>query len=689
MAQKKIFGGSSVGPLLYDDSIALDDPDGDFAGVDFHALVTDGQLWVEEAPSLDEHVVRLVDLASAAGLFLNKFFPNPASADQGKTAVANADGYLTVKDIVDAIGVTENATIVFQHSGAADTTEYDFGTAENVPANIAVMIEPGAVLIDSAAVDLTIAGPFWALRDKCFTWGDGGNIFFRSAWNNSRTGVVFPEWFGALPDGVTDCEPAINMAIGSFNGYGGVVDLSTGVYHIHSTINCSHGITIIGKGCVMQRIKDSAESDPYVPPILSVADLPGGTWIGIDDNITAIELTGEGGGLKNFGMWWEHDAPEAGWAPTTYGPAIYLTSTASTTCKSKVIEDILMLNPYLGIIQKDGNGVESLEINRVQGQAMSRGLWIKASAGICRITNIHFAHFWSHSDHVFAWKELHGYGFRIDRADGHQYNNWSANNYLVAFYFGYEATGLAHSMLYTNFNGMYADGVKYGVYISADAEHHRANFSNIYINCHSYTTGTAITDSRGWFDAGDACDIQINNIIIQNTGLEGIAVGGTGNDYVIDNIWIHDYANDTGTSSSTNITAGNSCYFGSQRRRSGAQGAATWGGAGTIKKGSVGYGAWLSRAIDTEYTATTDGTVVAHMYLDDDPDWGHIRIETPTGTARVYDDQHHDSAKSDHGRRAGVSCPVKAGNTWKAVSSGALSPVFTVWWIPTSDHAYN
>ena len=64
MATKKIYGGSSVGPLLYDDSIALDDPDGDFAGADYHALVTDGQLWVEQAPTLDQHVVRKVDMTS-------------------------------------------------------------------------------------------------------------------------------------------------------------------------------------------------------------------------------------------------------------------------------------------------------------------------------------------------------------------------------------------------------------------------------------------------------------------------------------------------------------------------------------------------------------------------------------------------------------------------------------------------
>ena len=61
MARKKVYIGS-VGPYLYDDAKSIDDPDGDFAGEDNRALVTDGQLFVEQAPTADEEVVRLADL---------------------------------------------------------------------------------------------------------------------------------------------------------------------------------------------------------------------------------------------------------------------------------------------------------------------------------------------------------------------------------------------------------------------------------------------------------------------------------------------------------------------------------------------------------------------------------------------------------------------------------------------------
>jgi len=61
MAQKKLYIGS-LGPYFYDDAVALDDPDGDFAGEDHQAIVSDGQILLETAPVLNEEVVRLVDL---------------------------------------------------------------------------------------------------------------------------------------------------------------------------------------------------------------------------------------------------------------------------------------------------------------------------------------------------------------------------------------------------------------------------------------------------------------------------------------------------------------------------------------------------------------------------------------------------------------------------------------------------
>ena len=84
MARQKIYIGS-VGPFLYDDDAPIHDQDGDFAGEDFSALITGGQLIVEGAPTNPLHLVRLQDLASmlvptfadvTAGRALNTIYQN-------------------------------------------------------------------------------------------------------------------------------------------------------------------------------------------------------------------------------------------------------------------------------------------------------------------------------------------------------------------------------------------------------------------------------------------------------------------------------------------------------------------------------------------------------------------------------------------------------------------------------------
>ena len=84
MARQKIYIGS-VGPFLYDDADPVHDQDGDFAGEDFSALITGGQLIVEGSPTNPLHLVRLQDLVNmlvptfidvTAGRALNTIYQN-------------------------------------------------------------------------------------------------------------------------------------------------------------------------------------------------------------------------------------------------------------------------------------------------------------------------------------------------------------------------------------------------------------------------------------------------------------------------------------------------------------------------------------------------------------------------------------------------------------------------------------
>ena len=61
MAVKHFYTGG-MGPYFYEDTDDILDPDGNFTSMTSHALVTDGQIIVEETPSDDNPVARLIDI---------------------------------------------------------------------------------------------------------------------------------------------------------------------------------------------------------------------------------------------------------------------------------------------------------------------------------------------------------------------------------------------------------------------------------------------------------------------------------------------------------------------------------------------------------------------------------------------------------------------------------------------------
>lgn len=120
MARKKLYIGS-LGPYLYDNAKAIDDPDGDFAGRDNEALVTDGQLIVEEAPTEDYHVVRIDDLGAM-------ILPPIAVADIANpvelNSIAGTVGTLILVYKVNAAATDESTLYAYDPSGPAVSVPY-------------------------------------------------------------------------------------------------------------------------------------------------------------------------------------------------------------------------------------------------------------------------------------------------------------------------------------------------------------------------------------------------------------------------------------------------------------------------------------------------------------------------------------------------------------------------------------
>lgn len=119
MAEKKIYFGS-VGPFLYDDTDTIDDVDGDFAGETYEAVVTSGQLYVETAPSKDEHVVRRIDVGGTFRLLSVANIDNPTELN----ALTGVVGDKILAYQASALGYDLHTIYVFDGAVTAAASPY-------------------------------------------------------------------------------------------------------------------------------------------------------------------------------------------------------------------------------------------------------------------------------------------------------------------------------------------------------------------------------------------------------------------------------------------------------------------------------------------------------------------------------------------------------------------------------------
>lgn len=111
----------------------------------------------------------------------------------------------------------------------------------NLTLTAPLRIEKGGSITTGANV-LTINGAFSAGLYQVFSTALDKVVFGAASCEK-----VFPQWFGAIADGSTDCSDGINFAINSLETNGGIVSFPIGNYITDSTINIE-GSNIILEG---------------------------------------------------------------------------------------------------------------------------------------------------------------------------------------------------------------------------------------------------------------------------------------------------------------------------------------------------------------------------------------------------------------------------------------------------------
>ena len=162
------------------------------------------------------------------------YFVDASATDQGAVDAS----YDSAKDLIDAIGTSKSATLVFSHSGGGNTTTYTFSTSETIPANIQVIVECGARITIATGITVTIGNfsdPGLAHVFACA--GTGIPVFSIGA-----VGWVRPEWFGAVAEsagGGTADHTYINQAIKSAQNTK-KVELAAGYYDVAADIDVDY-----------------------------------------------------------------------------------------------------------------------------------------------------------------------------------------------------------------------------------------------------------------------------------------------------------------------------------------------------------------------------------------------------------------------------------------------------------------
>ena len=114
------------------------------------------------------------------------YFIDADEADQGA-----AGSGLSVKDVVDAVGASKSATMIFGHTGAGNTTTYTFSTNETITDNFDVIVENGAIIAVDTGITVTCSASFNAPIQQVISLAGTGAFNF-----GTKVKIIPNEWYG-------------------------------------------------------------------------------------------------------------------------------------------------------------------------------------------------------------------------------------------------------------------------------------------------------------------------------------------------------------------------------------------------------------------------------------------------------------------------------------------------------------
>lgn len=248
--------------------------------------------------------------------------------------------------------------------------------------------------------------------------------------------------FGAVADGKTDDTPAFKRAMEAASKTpGSFVYAPLGQYLIAGTISVSPNTTLTG--------------DFFGPGGQVGTTLLATGGKGKINGPGCIVLTAASS-LKGMVIKYPDQNADAD-EPIQYPYAI-------TGGPSSRIEDVFMLNPYLGI------NLDECHLNLVRnvwGEPLRVGINADHCYDISRIENVHFWPYFTLGKKLRAWVQSNAVAFQFGRSDWQYVSNTFCYGYKTGYRFyksvDVKEKGYPGGTTNGNFNGIGADCVKYGV----------------------------------------------------------------------------------------------------------------------------------------------------------------------------------------------------------------------------------
>lgn len=395
----------------------------------------------------------------------------------------------------------------------------------------------------------------------------GGSVAkLRDLQDKDRDLLSALDYRGVDPTGVTSSVSGINAAITIAHMLGKDVFLPAGNYLLDDSILLLGGVSLYGE-----------HFEPYTSyattGVLGLGTILHVTHTGAPAILvqkSGVGFRTSGSSIESLAMYWDHDVPGPGWTPTVYDYAIKVDRADDVT-----IRDVLMVNPYDGIIIT-GNVLEPagrLNIDHVYGQPIHIGLNIDLSVDVTSVTRMHFWPFWSDNADVLSWMKANSSTFLLSaRSDNTQLNGLFGYGYPIGVHVTSNAVGTTQRLLAQNID--FDDSAR-GIWIDGTADGSSGSFVNF-----NATANPATTSADMFIAEADGTDYTFVNLRLSNSQASSIQVTGNNGQYRFVNVWADGWNIALGGNAAFSIGANCTAAFENHRATAG-NGAVVVGGPGT------------------------------------------------------------------------------------------------------------